>query len=123
MKAEELMVGNWVLWENKKVQIARVGGIVYSFGHIDVTLARCNDENLLETHDIKSVSPIPLTEEILEKNFPDPTDGLTWFPEEGGFNCHTYVPKCEINAFGLFKYVHQLQNALRLCGIEKEIEL
>lgn len=121
--ANELMVGNWVLWKNKKVQIARVSGIVYSFGHIDVTLAHCNDDNLLESHDIKSVSPIPLTEEILKKNFPDPTDGLTWFPEEGGFNCHTYVPKCEINAFGLFKYVHQLQNALRLCGIEKGIEL
>ncbi len=69
------------------------------------------------------LDPIPLTAEILEKNFPEPTDGLTWFPEEGGFNCHTYVPKCEINAFGLFKYVHQLQNALRLCWIEKTIEL
>lgn len=69
------------------------------------------------------LDPIPLTPEILEKNFPEPTDGLTWFPEEGGFNCHTYVPKCEINAFGLFKYVHQLQNALRMCGITKEIEL
>lgn len=69
------------------------------------------------------LDPIPLTAEILEKNFPEPTDGLTWFPEEGGFNCHTYVPKCEINAFGLFKYVHQLQNVLRLCGIEKTIEL
>jgi len=65
----------------------------------------------------------PLTSEILEENFPEPTDGLTWFPEEGGFNCHTYVPKCEINAFGLFKYVHELQHALRLCGVEKEIEL
>lgn len=69
------------------------------------------------------LDPIHLTAEILEKNFPEPTDGLTWFPEEGGFNCHTYVPKCEINAFGLFKHVHQLQNALRMCGIEKNIEL
>lgn len=69
------------------------------------------------------LDPIPLTAEILEKNFPEPTDGLTWFPEEGGFNCHTYVPKCEINAFGIFTYVHQLQHALRLCGIEKTIEL
>ena len=67
--------------------------------------------------------PVPLTDEILEKNFPEPTDGITWYPEEGGFNCHTYVPDCEINAFGLFKYVHQLQHALRLCEIEKEIEL
>lgn len=123
MKAEELMVGDWVMWKNRQVQIVRVSGIVYSFGQIDVVLAHCNDDNLLETHDIKSVSPIPLTEEILKKNFPDPTDGLTWFPEEGGFNCHTYVPKCEINAFGLFKYVHDLQHVLRLCGIDKEITL
>ena len=65
--------------------------------------------------------PVPLTDEILEKNFPEPTDGITWYPEDGGFNCHTYIPKCEINAFGLFKYVHQLQHALRLCEIEKEI--
>lgn len=121
MKAEELMVGDWMMWKNRKVQIAGVSGIVYSFGQIDVVLAHCNDDNLLEKHDIKSISPIPLTEEILEKNFPNPTDGLSWFPEEGGFNCHTYVPNCEINAFGLFKYVHELQHALRLCGIEKEI--
>ena len=72
INANELMVGDWVMWKNRQVQIARVGGIVYSFGHVDVTIAHCNDENLLETHDIKSVSPIPLTEEILEKNFPDP---------------------------------------------------
>ena len=122
MKAEELMIGDWVLWKNKKVQIASVSGIVYSFGHVDVTIAHCNDESLLETHDIKSISPIPLTEEILENNFPIPTDGLSWFPEEGGFNCHTYVPNCEINAFGLFRFVHELQHALRLCGI-KDIKL
>lgn len=123
MKAEELMVGDWMMWKNRKVQIAGVSGIVYSFGQIDVVLAHCNDDKLLEKHDIKSVSPIPLTEEILEKNFPNPTDGLSWFPEEGGFNCHTYVPNCEINAFGLFKYVHELQHALRLCKIDKTIEL
>lgn len=69
------------------------------------------------------LDPIPLTAKILEKNFPEPTDGITWYPEEGGFNCHTYVPDCEINAFGLFKYVHQLQHALRLCEIEHEITL
>ena len=70
---------------------------------------------------VSRIQPIPLTIEILEKNFPEPTDGITWYPEDGGFNCHTYIPKCEINAFGLFKYVHQLQHALRLCEIKKEI--
>ena len=72
---------------------------------------------------VEALEPILLTSEILEKNFPEPTDGLTWFPEEGGFNCHTYELKCGINAFGLFKYVHQLQNALRLCGINLEIKI
>ena len=54
--SKDLMIGDWVMWKNRKVQIARVGGIVYSFGHIDVTLAYCNDDKILETHDIKSIS-------------------------------------------------------------------
>ena len=84
---------------------------------------RAYNEILASLDSLQQEQPVLLTQEILEKNFPEPTDGLTWYPEEGGFNCHTYVPKCEINAFGLFKYVHQLQHALRLCGIDKEIDL
>ena len=113
MTSKDLMIGDWVydtiLQGYTKVEILTLTGIRGSI----------NDAIWHE----KTFEPIPLTAEILEKNFPEPTDGLTWFPEEGGFNCHTYVPKCEINAFGLFKYVHELQNALRLCGIDKDIEL
>lgn len=67
MRADELMVGDWVKWKDKYVQIATISGIVYSFGHIDVELAHCGS-GLIERHDLKSVSPIPLTKEILEKN-------------------------------------------------------
>lgn len=135
MKANELMVGNWVLWKNKKVQIARVSGIVYSFGHIDVTLAHCNDDNLLETHDIKSVSPIPLTSDVLEKNG-FKKEGRWFIIEDDYYDVSIKeitdsiwrVKYCntEFSAFDCVlhvAFVHQLQNALRLCGIEKEIEL
>ena len=117
MTAEEMMIGDWVQIvpeapvmpnEYHRIDWIRTGEIGL-------------DNRKIVTYPY--IQPIPLTSEILEKNFPEPTDGITWYPEEGGFNCHTYVPDCEINAFGLFKYVHQLQNALRLCGIEKEITL
>ena len=115
MYAEELMMGDWIQIvpdapampnEYHRVDWIRTGEIGL-------------DNRKIVTYPY--IQPIPLTPEILEKNFPNPTDGLSWFPEEGGFNCHTYVPNCEINAFGLFKYVHQLQHALRLCEIKKEI--
>ena len=119
MKANELMLNDYVLYKGK---IARVLKLV-AINIIDVSTGIGTNWRPHEDVNPNDVCPIPLTAEILEKNFPEPTDGITWYPEEGGFNCHTYVPDCEINAFGLFKYVHQLQHALRLCGIDKDIEL
>ena len=112
MKAKDLMIGDLVYYLHTEDGIAPYKEVICIQAE-DL----CRDACIIETH----YEPIPLTAEILEKNFPEPTDGITWYPEEGGFNCHTYVPDCEINAFGLFEYVHQLQHALRLCEIEKEI--
>ena len=124
MKVEEIQIGDWVQnplgWRAQALGIRRIQAITDEFEwRVKIGL---NDDTFADLS-LGEIEPITLTAEILEKNFPEPTDGLTWFPEEGGFNCHTYVPKCEINAFGLFKYVHQLQHALRMCGIEKTIEL
>lgn len=127
MTANELMVGDWVLWKDKPVQIARVSGVVYSFGHIDVTLAHCGS-GVLETHDIKSISPIPLTTEILEKNeidtvFKTRYKGfyLEYHAEVGMIMLYVYN-NGSFQPTGVgFKYVHELQHALRLCGIDKEI--
>jgi hypothetical protein len=137
MKANELMVDDWVLWKGKPVQVASVSGVKYSFGQIDVTLAHCNDKKILETHDIKSIQPIPLTPEILEKN------GFT----KGGMFAKTYylaVEDFEISVYFAHvntqliiekrngkeiinllnvEYLHILQHALKLCGIDKSIEL
>ena len=117
MSAQDLMFGDWV-------QIVSDAPVMPNEYHT-VDWIRTGeiglDNRAIVTYPF--IQPVLLTQEILEKNFPEPTDGLTWYPEEGGFNCHTYVPNCEINAFGLFKYVHELQHALRLCKIDKTIKL
>ena len=141
MKPEELQIGDWVLWKNKPVQIAQISGIKYSFGHIDVVLAHCNDGNILESHDIKSIEPIPINPEILLKNgflqgknstinyyyYYDKTSiGVTFYESCILVKIETYckttngvnrLHNCDI------KYIHQLQQAMRLCGIGKEIKL
>ena len=80
---------------------------------------------------IEEIEPIPLTKDILEKNgvedfdcfFHFPEDDCLWLElnwEEDGLkwtvNCNEYdiLP---------LDYVHELQYALRLCGIDKEIVL
>ena len=75
--------------------------------------------------------PIPLTAEILEKN------GFTRFgtdyilegehfgldnPSNPNNYLDNYWLRISIKAVNI-EYVHELQHAMRLCGIEKEIEL
>lgn len=81
----------------------------------------------------RDLEPIPLTSEILEKN------GFVGELSDCGIDYSSEVYKLRIirrrndegwtiyaNHFGLDKkdlFVHELQHALRLCGIEKEIKL
>ena len=122
MKAEELMIGDW-LYHVDDVDISNpqiVTGIL-SNGEIYV-------DGVIS--DISDYNPIPLTPEILEKNgFELLTD--TWYfkPKERKpihirfVDEHIVVSiNCSIIPMGL-KHVHQLQHALRLCGISKEIVL
>lgn len=129
MKANELMIGDWVLDGKKPAQIA---GIM------------CDD--LFETTlslgvGGESISPIPLTAEILEKN--GFRKDLMYFylniDDEKLLEFYTHEKRLRLWFDGvdewvkatikdlLFqcqcKYVHQLQHALRLCNIEKEISV
>lgn len=63
------------------------------------------------------LAPIPLTEEILKKN-----DILFEVGPGGLYQCTIEGLNCKIE-FSIIRYVHQLQHALKLCGIDKEIEL
>lgn len=153
MEANKLMVDDWVLWKGKPVQVASASGIKYSFGHI-VTLAHCNEEKILETHYIKSIQPIPLTPEILEKNgfhingIPSSItsvkgiddwsdDTYVWSRQEtpdermfvsvymddpANFFIEVYCQYCHADGIHV-KYLHELQHALKLCKIDKDIVL
>lgn len=129
MKANELMIGDWVNYKGKINRIA-----LADFG-ID------------EAHMywISEVEPIPLTKEILEKNgfvsnkhvypypyyeyinekdklkigFAFPQGNRTSYKEPWVYIDSKYVFIEHLPCI----YVHELQHALRLCGIEKEIEL
>ena len=121
MKANELMIGDWVDYRGICNRIAPA-----DFCHFEW---------------IDEIRPIPLTPEILEKNgikwlCTEPSGRKTYCCNEPVVQC-TYIPNSgwliNVGACGSIKvrfveisknqYVHQLQHALRLCGIEKEIEL
>lgn len=121
MKAEDLMIGDWVNLYGRPIKI-----------NID-------DLCFIEREEVHC-KPIPLTEEILEKNgFTSVEDrynhrkyfllgkneyncdvywdGLTILLVEENYEPTTYAYICDA------EYVHELQHALKLCKIEKEIKL
>lgn len=139
MKIQELRIGNKVSFKDTVVEIAGVSGIVYSFGAIDVTIFR---EGKTEMHDLKTLSPIPLTEEILlkcgfsDKNYKQGYIGIDYKSGAmtldfvlnkpgvmGNWNkCHTFsLPDYR---FVNIDYLHQLQNLFfDLTGEKLEVKL
>ena len=133
MTANELMIGDLVLYKNKPI-------IVWE---IDEYYNRINTEpdgyNAITCVDISDIKPIPLTPEILKKNgfvefmphnwqivinnimieLREPEHNMAVWLDWVEHNTGTYAsyifpgPNC----------VHELQHALRLCNIDKEIEL
>ena len=74
------------------------------------------------------IEPIPLTEEILENNgFTKHAYGYSYdmIKLHGNLteNDTVYFTLCICEKYIKVIYVHELQHALRLCGIEKEIVL
>ena len=132
MKANELMLGDWVSSRGKKEKVISIyDGFI------------CTD-SFVDSHDYL-FEPIPLTAEILEKNgFVKVRDFLWEIRSQD--TCIKYewhgkimveitnkltkkdeYGRCNIAAFTIGwledMYVHELQHALRLCGIDKEIVL
>ena len=134
MKVEDLMIGDWYYWEiNGKKHPMQVSKDTFG----------------LTDEDISNFQPIPLTKEILEKNFtmydleyfipeypshnPEANDyfsiyhaqhsGLStiWKTEhiEGFYGEEETKSVCITS----IKYVHDLQHFLKSCVIDKEIKL
>lgn len=167
MEAKDLMIGDWVLisvWGCKPFP-SKVTSINYN-SYQGKDFADWIDTEDEEEIGMYNVQPIPLTPDILEKNFEQMSiedisvgyqdkdlytydklyrikesdhyqfsqleellscDGVMLRYEEGRFFIDVEASDCDFGAYGAtFKeiyYVHELQHALKLCGIDKEIVL
>lgn len=125
MKANELMIGEWVMTPAGIAKVLKIDGD-------DNTIVIRQHDGRLNGGSVDETEPIPLTPEILEAN------GFTrysvvhfnlqqWVLNEGnGCRVSLYQDvksgKWAIKDFWI-DYVHELQHILRLCKIEKEIML
>lgn len=143
MKAGDLMIGDWV---NLNFDVDyKTGNQIYGYvqvtainkdGTIDVNCTFDKSESMQDGWDLKLlklIEPIPLTQEILEKNdFLVDSNGIFYLKENLKFglkkdidygywfinradNYKEYICTCD--------FIHELQHLLKLCKIEKEIVL
>lgn len=119
IRAEELSIGDWVNvlnyhWDGS-TYTGQVKGITKKHGTYYLQFSSALSA------EIDRCEPIPITPEILEKNGIRYQFGYPWWQaagmEVGVFEIHI-TEKCTM----LLKYVHQLQHAFKLCGINKNIE-
>lgn len=127
MKAEDLMVGDYLMHYGFPYRVIQVDGIV-------------RDGWMIENGEEDCGEPIPITPEILEKNgWVYNNDDEKFFPQTwvgGGLMLQgaddygyrivvtsDYDDEDTNNTPFIILYVHELQHALRLRGIKKEIIL
>ncbi len=124
MKASELAVGDWVMPLRKCVgkpcQVVSIDG-----GTNTCWIDSDEYSGLLPCSDLER---IPLTTEILEKTWFEALDKFYWYTD--GDSVVYYYPETgelvvSLNLKTCFQLqirnVHELQHALRLCGIDKAI--
>lgn len=135
MNTDELMIGDWVLYNDKTIQVEEI-----VTGGINPEWLCGMMEYIIQEEDLK---PIPLTNEILEKNgmhlfnrktrnlmedcnhsdcFKEDEDNILELSLNNNGTIRWSINGDEYTIIPL-DYVHQLQHALRLCGINKEIIL
>lgn len=121
MKANELMIGDWVMTtsgETCKIIMVGQHSPCYTNCHTD-------GDGMYWPNDL---SPIPLTREILEKNGWKEAVLRHWnieedFALEKGEDGNMFWFLRGVSLVCSLNFVHELQHALKLCRIEKEIKL
>ena len=151
MKAEDLMIGDWVHLINTIHNVSFPdNGVIqdegYTTTHTPIKITTVSENcvsyysNKLElyiTLSSEEIEPIPLTPEILKKNgilyekqsyyYVIENDNdleCTYYMiqgSQGGWAIGVDTGAYECSVFDRIKYVHELQHALKLCGIDKEI--
>jgi len=144
MNATDFMLGDYVQIEDEKGNLITDYicdiGYVSQWNELGVKTCKCGDEWLRESE----IVPILLTAEILEKIATRTPGYLVWVLEGcNGAEVQLVPSTLDIinpameyrlaprqKCFGVqdtlichLKYVHELQHALKLCGINKEIIL
>ena len=111
-----LTIGDWVNIASPH----KVTGIQMSDGVL------CVQTDYTDTYySIENYEPVPLTCEILNKHFPDTRHDVYWWgsiDREGETELKIDLgddKRIELSV----RYVHELQHALRLAGVRKEVVL
>lgn len=121
MKANELMIGDWVINPVHK-DARKIEGVYYDN---ELRCLVATDGRFPQEH----FEPIPLTPEILEKNgFELTKSGDFYKLIDSNFDWSVEISNND-NRIGYvsgdgsvtkrFNYAHELQHALRLCGLNK----
>lgn len=131
MKATDLMIGDWVYWSHTEDGIMPYKEAI-RINSDDFSRDGC----IFDAH----IEPIPITPEILENNgfevigkrkyYLVPNDPSLAIKREPIIGAHGntflighFIDEKTFQWFIELTYIHELQHALRLCGIDKEIEL
>lgn len=115
MKVNELMVGDLVAYKDKFDRISSIGA---DFACVGCRLTRVRNEEL------NNVEPIPLTEDILKANVfkKSYTYNMNAHYSRNGVGVTLNLASYTTTILGklvIIKYVHELQHALRLCGLNE----
>ena len=129
MKAEDLMIGDWLKHYNgTPMQVTKI--TTEHFACAENGGVNCWEYN-------NKFEPIPLTPELLKKNdiLYEKQSFYYVIEDDENLECTYYIQQVlqedwvvgvdigayDCSVFARIKYVHQLQHALKLCGIDKEI--
>lgn len=127
LRSEDLMIGDWV-----RGFVPDSNSTIYGiFNEQRIVIIAEPSKAYIELS-IDDIQPIPLTSKILEKNGFIYQDEKVWGKKKEGITIELDFGKyATLNHKGFWciggnaeiHYVHELQHALRLCGIDKEIVL
>lgn len=135
METKDLMMGDWIQSPitPKPLKVAQINW--------DYSVECVGIDDMIRYHvGLGDIKPIPLTDEIMAKNFSQYSESYEpnfsrdyLITDIGATITYDVVTRLiglpvrniagdwEFYSITEIRYVHQLQHALRLCGIEKEI--
>lgn len=130
LKISDLSVGDWVCYDRGTDAVQIMGIYVRNNQECVVMSDSYYPDGVIGF--VEHIKPIPITPEILEKNGFEVYDdtarlkldrpyALWLFKVQEGWDLH--LPSREQHINLRIEHIHQLQHALRVAGVEKEIEV